>query len=373
MRNRPPKKPIGRRLRDPAVLLAAAIGLAAIAPERPAFAHAVGVSSGEYRLDGQVLYGDIGMAGRELARWLPEIDTDHDGAIAPEELAAGRTAVARALVGGLTVEADDKACTGSLDRAWVLEGEGGVVFQVRYSCPTVPRPLTLGMPLLDALAPRHRHLARVFRAGKAQTKVLDRAHATWTLDDARGTSSAAVMAWSMLKLGIEHILTGADHLAFLVGLILVGGRLRSLIGVVSAFTLAHSITLALAALSIFAPSPRLVEPAIALSIAYVGVENLFVKDTRHRWRISFVFGLIHGFGFAGALREIGLPHGQVPIALVSFNLGVEIGQLGVLSVALPLTLAARRAPWFGDRGVKALSLAIAIGGGMLFVVRLVAR
>ena len=134
----------------------------------------------------------------------------------------------------------------------------------------------------------------------------------------------------MLKLGVEHILTGADHLVFLLGLILVGGSLRSLVGVVTAFTLAHSITLALAALSIFAPSPRLVEPAIALSIAYVGVENLFVNDASKRWRITFPFGLIHGFGFAGALREIALPRAQLPIALVSFNLGVELGQLGVL-------------------------------------------
>jgi hypothetical protein len=359
-------------LRGTAVLLMAAFVLAAFAPERLVFAHAVGVSSGEYRLDGKVLYGDIGMAGREVARWLPAIDTDHDGSIDAEELAAGRDAVARAVAGGLTVTADAEACPGSLDRAWVLDGEGGVVFQVRYTCPEVPGRLTLSAPILDSLGPGHRHLARVFRSGKAQVKVLDRSHATWTFDQAIPTSSSTEMAWSMLKLGVEHILTGADHLVFLLGLILVGGRLTSLVGAVSAFTLAHSITLALAALSIFVPNPRLVEPAIALSIAYVGVENLFVKDASKRWRITFPFGLVHGFGFAAALREIGLPRGQVPIALISFNLGVEIGQLGVLSIALPLTVAARSAPWFGDRGVKALSLAIAIGGGALFAVRLVA-
>jgi len=203
--------------------------------------------------------------------------------------------------------------------------------------------------------------------------VLDRAHATWVLSGPGAPSTAAGLAWSLLKLGVEHILTGADHLVFLFGLILVGGRARSLIGVVTAFTLAHSITLALAALGIFTPSPRLVEPAIALSIAYVGIENLFVEDASRRWRITFPFGLIHGFGFAGALREIALPRAQVPVALVSFNLGVEVGQLAVLAVALPITMAARRAPWFGDRGVKALSIAIALGGGVLFVVRLVSR
>ena len=361
-----------------AVMLCAAIVLITILPERLAFAHAVGVSSGEYRLDGKVLYGDIGMAGRELARWLPVIDANHDEAIDSDELAAGQQTVARALASGLTVQADAKVCPGSLDRAWLLEGEGGVVFQVRYTCPEAPARLRLAMPMLDALAPGHRHLARVFRAGKAQATVLDRAHATWDLDDANATASGSSstggsLSWSMLKLGIEHILTGADHLVFLLGLILVGGSFRSLLGVVSAFTLAHSITLALAALAIVAPSPLFVEPAIALSIAYVGIENLFVKDASKRWRITFPFGLIHGFGFAGALREIALPRAQLPIALVSFNLGVELGQLGVLSLALPLTLAARRAPWFGERGVKVLSVVIAVGGAVLFIVRLVAR
>jgi hypothetical protein len=174
----------------------------------------------------------------------------------------------------------------------------------------------------------------------------------------------------MVKLGIEHILTGADHLVFLFGLILVGGRWRSLVGVVTAFTLAHSVTLALAALSVVAPSPRLVEPAIALSIAYVGVENLFVKDASKRWRITFPFGLVHGFGFAGALRAVALPRAQLPAALVAFNLGVEAGQLAVLSLALPLTVALRGAPWFGARGARTLSVAIAIGGAVLFVMRL---
>jgi hydrogenase/urease accessory protein HupE len=367
---------MSRALRGAASLLAAIV-LLLLAPERLAFAHAVGVSSGEYRLDGKVLYGDIGMSGRELARWLPAIDTNQDEAIDADELAAGQETVARALTSGLTVQADGKACLGSLDRAWVLEGEGGVVFQVRYTCPEVPVRLALTLPMLDTLAAGHRHLARVFRACKPQVKVLDRAHNTWDLADANAPSSAGStggsLAWSMLKLGVEHILTGADHLVFLLGLILVGGSFRSLLAVVSAFTLAHSITLALATLSVFAPSPRFVEPAIALSIAYVGVDNLFVKDASKRWRITFPFGLIHGFGFAGALREIALSRAQLPIALVSFNLGVELGQLAVLSLALPIALTARRAPWFGERGVKLLSLAIAIGGAALFIVRLVAR
>jgi hydrogenase/urease accessory protein HupE len=362
--------------------LAAAASLAAFATGPRAFAHPVGLSSGEYRLDGRVLSGDIGMADRELASLLPDIDTDRDGSIDAAELSAGRDSVTRALVGGLTVEADGKACAGSLDRAWVLEAEGGVVFQMHHTCPADPGRLTLAAPLLGVLAPGHRHMARIFISGKAQLTVMDRTHEAWTLDStlastadaASPTSSVARVAWSMLKLGVEHILTGADHLVFLLGLMLVGGTLRALLGVVTAFTLAHSITLALASLSVVAPSPGLVEPAIALSIAYVGVENLFVRDASKRWRITFPFGLVHGFGFAGALRQIALPRGQVPLALISFNLGVETGQFAVLTVALPILMAAtRRSPWFEQRGVKLVSALIALGGAGLFILRLRAQ
>jgi hypothetical protein len=126
---------------------------------------------------------------------------------------------------------------------------------------------------------------------------------------------------------------------------------------------------ALAALGIWAPSPRIVEPAIALSIAYVGVENYFVKDADGRWRITLPFGLVHGFGFAGALQDIGLPRGDVPKALLLFNVGVELGQIAVLAVTLPLLAESRRRGWLGERGVKLASAAIVIAGVFWFVTR----
>jgi hypothetical protein len=309
------------------------------------------------------------MSQRELVMLLPELDQDRDGQLDGDELAAGTAAVVRGVVAGIRVEVAGQPCAGALDRARLLEGEGGVMIEAHWACPRDAARLSIAWPVLTSggLSPTHRHLAYITAGGPPENVVLDRAHASWSAGGA-----ASTVFWSMLELGVEHILTGWDHLLFLLGLIIVGGTLRSLLGVVTAFTVAHSITLALAATGAVAPSPRVIEPLIALSIAYVGVENFFVRDASRRWRITFPFGLIHGFGFAGALREIALPHAQIPVALVSFNLGVELGQLGVLAIALPLTLAARRAPAFGDRGVRAVSSTIALAGVILFVLRLVA-
>ncbi|HRI71279.1 MAG TPA: HupE/UreJ family protein, partial [Polyangium sp.] len=115
-----------------------------------------------------------------------------------------------------------------------------------------------------------------------------------------------------------------------------------------------------------------VEPLIALSVAYVGVENQFVKDADKRWRITFPFGLIHGFGFAGALGEIQLPKADVPKALLGFNLGVEAGQIATLAVVLPLIAVARKRKWLDDRGVRRMSWAIAVLGLVWFVLRIAA-
>ncbi|MCA9656913.1 MAG: HupE/UreJ family protein, partial [Myxococcales bacterium] len=155
-------------------------------------------------------------------------------------------------------------------------------------------------------------------------------------------------------LGVEHILVGVDHLVFLLGLVIVGGRTRNWVAMITAFTVGHSISLGLAALGLLAPSPALVEPLIAASIVYVGLENLLTRDLRalrRRWRITLPFGFIHGFGFAGALLEIGLPPGEEAAVLALFNLGVEVGQLAALAV-IALVLAGvaaipglRERPW----------------------------
>ena len=130
---------------------------------------------------------------------------------------------------------------------------------------------------------------------------------------------------------------GLDHMLFVLGIYLLSGRARTVLCQVSAFTVAHSITLGLSMYGLVTLSPRIVEPMIAISIAYVAIENILLKELKS-WRIAlvFTFGLLHGMGFAGALKEIGLPRSEFLIALVTFNVGVEAGQLSVIAMAFLL-------------------------------------
>lgn len=168
-----------------------------------------------------------------------------------------------------------------------------------------------------------------------------------------------------LALGFTHILPkGLDHILFVVGLYLLSTDWRSLLVQVTAFTLAHSITLALGLYGVVDLPPDIVEPLIALSIVYVAVENL-TTSTLKPWRpvIVFLFGLLHGLGFAGILSEVGLPRDQYLGALIAFNIGVELGQLAVIALAFALTgFWFRNAPWYRQRIVWPASLAIALVG-----------
>jgi len=164
-----------------------------------------------------------------------------------------------------------------------------------------------------------------------------------------------------LKLGVEHILSGFDHLLFLAALLLGVRKPIAMLGIISCFTLGHSITLGLAALNVVWISPRIVEPLIALSIIVVAVENLVRKEAiTDRYWMAGGFGLIHGFGFASVLSGTGLGQGGSAIAmpLFSFNLGVELGQLAVMLIVVPVLFALRRWPAFASRGSTVLSVAV---------------
>lgn len=332
----------------------------------PALAHRVGLSRGEYsgRQESASVDATLSLARADALVVLPSLDADGDGAVSEAEVRAASTALATAILGAVRAESAGARCAPSSASADPAEMDG-VTIRGGWTCDGAPESVRLTLGFLDMLPFGHRHLARV---GGAEA-------VTWAshpvLDVPLGATAPAPPPGfgAMVRLGVEHILVGADHLLFLLALLLVGGTVRSLVAVVTSFTVAHSLTLAAATLGLVAPSPSLVEPLIALSIIYVGVENRLATAVSRRHLVTFVFGLIHGFGFAGALHEMALPADAVPLALLGFNLGVEAGQLAVVLLVVPLLSLARRATWFTPRLAPALSLGVAAVGVYWFVER----
>jgi len=175
-------------------------------------------------------------------------------------------------------------------------------------------------------------------APATQTAALPKNTAAGTRDSGMPGDGRALWSTtgSFVLLGIKHILTGYDHIAFLIGLIVIGLTTREVLKIITAFTVAHSITLLLAALQVVRLDSRLVESVIALSICYIALENLFKKKVPYRWLITFCFGLVHGFGFASALQELIVGKANLVLSVVSFNLGVETGQLMIFFILLPV-------------------------------------
>ena len=201
----------------------------------------------------------------------------------------------------------------------------------------LPAEISLQADFFEKLGAQHKNLAKVVSGEQIQ-------QAVFSAENYRqrfvigGNVSLWAQVGAFTKLGVEHIFLGYDHLMFLFALIVMGGRLVNLVKIVTAFTIAHSITLILAALEILKLPPPIIETGIALSIAYVAAENFFITNTQHRWLLTFIFGLVHGFGFANVLRDLGLPASGLVPSLLAFNIGVEIGQLCIVAIFFPITL-----------------------------------
>jgi len=242
-----------------------------------------------------------------------------------------------------------------------------VTLVVEFSCGGEVRELRVRDDLFDVFGPDHHTLAKIELPGRTTQFAFapDTRETRVALEDGAGGRGLA----SFVLLGIEHILTGWDHLLFLLGLLLRGGSWVALAKIVTAFTVAHSITLALAALEVVVLPDRLVEAVIALSIAVVAAENLFLRPVvARRWIVSFCFGLVHGFGFSSALRELGLSSHGLLLSLFGFNAGVEVGQALVVAAAIPVLTFVRSTRW-ERRMVWGSSLAILLVGAVLFVER----
>lgn len=273
----------------------------------------------------------------------------------------------------LEVRIDDQELRGTVDEVRNDLGQGVRVAVTYPRTPGSRLTITSNVPRL--LARGHRELVSIAdEAGSSLAeRMIDAASSDVSVDLDGGASVDRSALW-FARLGVEHILGGYDHLLFLAALLLVVRERREVVTVVTAFTVAHSLTLAAAAFGWIDIPARIVEPLIAASIVYVGIENLCRREPGARWPLTFAFGLIHGLGFAGALRELGIGAGGLSIAvpLGAFNLGVEAGQLLVAMLLLPIIGRVGAHPATRARLVPVCSCLVILAGGYWLIERTIA-
>jgi hypothetical protein len=318
----------------------------------------------------------IAVSGNTVRYTLTVVPSTLPAAVAEELVSAGagradsRDRVVGYLRWKLALAAQGQPC--ELAGGFVEPARPGVAVVTAvgdFVCPLEVRALTIRDDLYDVFGGDHHTLAKVEAPGSTQLF----AFATETREARFVVASGPEEPRSpggFFRLGVEHILTGYGHLLFLAALLARGGPVWSLLKIVTAFTVAHSLTLALAVLGTLTVSPRLVEPAIAASIAYVALENVFRQAPSRRWLVTFGFGLVHGLAFASGLGPLTLPPWNLARALAGFNLGVEAGQGLVVVGAVPVLLWLRSRSW-EPQMVRVASLTLAAVGVIWLVERLV--
>lgn len=347
------------------------IGVLALASIGLGRAHDVGLSTAEALIRDNTVELTNGFAPADIEQLLPESErgatkwspSDFDAmkahllALAPElwEIRSGTTVLRPEEI-----------------RVELLPGDN-VSFDFSYPLPLSTTEITLRSTRLGELPSAHRQFLDVTdSAGWTIGSKFLRAHdselqvSLSAVSRVAESPSTAPTFLGFLKLGVQHIWTGYDHLLFLLALLVVCRTFRSIVVIISCFTLAHSLTLALATLNLVNLPPRLVEAAIAASILFVGLENLWRRgeEPRGRWALTFGFGLIHGFGFASVLRDLGVgTSGQrLALPLFSFNLGVELGQIVIAAVVLPLVWRLKKNEAYSRRGIPLLSAVVSFAG-----------
>ena len=352
-------------------LLLAAVVMPALAhkPSDSYLAFKIDEATGSARISGQ---WDIALRDLDFAIGL---DADGDGNITWGETRAKHAEIAAYALARLAVKADGVDCALSVPEQLIDKHSDGAytVLQLALACPPKnPKQLTISYRLFADIDPQHRGLLKLESDGQARTAIFgpESRQQQFTLEKASRLTQFVDYA----REGVWHIWVGFDHILFLLSLllpaVLVWQRERwqaaarfsasfiEVAKIVTAFTLAHSITLSLATLGVVALPTRLVESAIAASVVLAALNNLRPILRGRRWMVAFGFGLIHGFGFASVLADLGLPPGALVLALVGFNVGVEAGQLAIVGVFLPLAFVLRRG-WFYQR--------LVVGGGSLLI------
>ncbi len=328
-------------------------------------AHGLSSSTSRVTVDGRTVHVVFTINLADLHAG-PVVDADGDGMITVDELDSRIEAVYGAIKANYGITAAQPPISTTVDRYQLLD-ENVLRLDLAYGFAEPVRRLTLHSTLDRITQPDHRHLSRVDLGGGPREGMLDRGMTSVTLD-AGDEESGRATGLRFVALGIEHIFTGYDHLAFLLGLLLTATTLGATVKVVTSFTAAHSVTLALATFGLVALPSRFIESVIALSIAYVALENLMDATGDRRWRLTFVFGLVHGFGFSNVLREMELPRQTLALSLFTFNAGVEIGQMLFVLAVFPLIAILTSRRW-NLRLLPACSAVILFLGTYWFVQR----
>jgi len=329
-----------------------------------AWGHATQLSSSRIELGEGRADVELELNARDVDVALQTALLAPDGTVSADGLAAARPAIAAYVLAHARVGiAQGAACQASVGD---MRPKGDhLLVDVRWACPSTTGNVVYTVSLFHEIDPASRHMVTVTGAVK-MVGLLGVANPALELATAR--SDPWQVMGNYLVAGIEHIAIGYDHIAFLVAVIVWGRRLWPLVKVVTAFTIAHSITLTLAVLDIVHVPSMLVETLIALSIVYVAAENFFVRDMRHRAWITFGFGLIHGFGFASVLRDYGLPRDALIPALAAFNVGVEVGQVAIVVAFFALYYLVGRFLHASSRLAPAMrSMPLAMSGAILLL------
>ena len=326
------------------------------------------------RIDGAQVTGQWDIALRDLEQAIG-LDANGDGEITWGELRARHADIAAYALARLSFFGDAKNCPLRATRHEVDQHSDGAYEVLRFAadCGKEPAAIEIGYKLFFDFDAQHKGLLKLEYQGRIQSLVFTPEQSQQRF--ALGEMSALRQFLSYGREGTWHIWIGYDHILFLLSLLLPAVLLRErrhwlpvarfgdafwdVFKIVTSFTVAHSITLSLAALGVIALPSRLVESAIAASVVLAALNNLWPLVGGRRWVVAFAFGLIHGFGFAGVLMELGLPRDALVLALVGFNLGVEAGQLTIVAAFLPLAYYLR-ASWFYRRVVL-------IGGSIAIV------
>jgi hypothetical protein len=348
----------------------------------PAQAHKPSDSYLTLSVAGDQVSGQWDIALRDLDVAL-NLDQDGNGELTWDEIRSQHGAIAAYALGRLDLSSGGAACALRAGEQLIDNHTDGAYTVLRFSaqCPNAPATLGIDYRLFAELDPQHKGLVKLVSAGLTSTAI-------FSPDNARQELSVRTPSrWTQfidyVKHGVWHIWIGFDHILFLLSLLLPAvlvpmvsaTRAQTLraasvdvLKVVTAFTLAHSLTLTLASLNLVTLPSRWVESAIAASVVVAALNNIFPMFRGQRPLAAFVFGLIHGFGFAGVLAGLGLPQGALALSLFGFNLGVELGQLAIVAVFLPFAFLTRRT-WFYRQLTTTGSALIAVVAAVWLVER----